>query len=280
MRADSHFASATNTNDVLSFASRERRAQRELLALCGAVVAALATVAVSLSGEDTGLAASSAPAPVESARQPGADGPLLERGAGSTRAPAWIEPSSDAPQSDDAPSALAARPRAPRTQAEYAAGLRAISDDAKLLEAIDAALDVERPAALSFAALEVSYARLGERSADHFLRAARELTQSSPNAESVGRASVAWLAQRAPQEPVARHVLAQLAQCYELTPNVRAASGVALVQSATVSELQGLEHRLLRDRDEHVGQCVEAALRSRRGQAHDDPVALENQVRE
>ncbi len=279
MRVDLHAASAPNTSLALSFAARERRAQRELLALCGVALVALATVAVSLSGQDFDLAASGARSSRDAV---GASGPAAldadrgrDRSLEFARTAAREADTGPALHSDDAPPALVERQRAPQTGAQHAAKLRAIQHEATLLEALDDALRADQPAALAFAALEVAYERLGERSAEHFWRAARDLTHSSPNAESVGRAGVTWLSKRATSESNARHVLLELSQSPELAPALRASAAVALVQSAPLNDLARFEGRLLRDGDPHVAQCVESALAARRTSPSGELVALE-----
>lgn len=280
MQSHPNPADAARKGQAPSLAARARRERRSLLALCGMVLVALAVVAASSSPEDSGLTDAGARTSPQFDREPGVrDEPLSPR-AEFKRAPASVAATSNAPDSDDALPAVSTRQRAPRKQAEYAAGLRAISDHASLLAAIDAALGSDRPAAESFAALEVAYERLGEQSDAHFLRAARDLTQSSADAESVGRSSVTWLGRRALQEPTARHVLSELARCYELAPTLRAAAGVALVQNAPASDLAGIENRLLRDRDTHVVLSVESALASRRASPSSAIVVLEPRTQE
>jgi hypothetical protein len=256
-----------------SFAAREQRARRELFALGGVVAAVLATVALSLRGFDGGSgagpenlgpvssadASSLEPAPTRyasAARSELARGPELL----ADDAPAIEPPASTSTRSS--------RPRDKWKESDFYAEFCALEGRAEFDAAVESALDGTRAPAESLAALRAAYDVRGEASAKHFVRAAAELGEpSTPGHATLPRASVHWLAQRASRESAARAVLETLAFEAHVETDVRAAGAFALMMAAPQDELERIERRFERERDEQVLASVSSALQARRRSA-------------
>lgn len=163
----------------------------------------------------------------------------------------------------------ASGPRDGWKESDFLAEFRALASESELVAAVDLALGPGRPDAEAMAALRTSFERRAQRSADHFLRAARERTDAAHGRESVARAGVHWLGARAARDGAAREVLEELAFAPDVAPELRAASAHALVSAAPEAELDRLDSRFARVRDELVAVSARSALHSRRA-PHDE----------
>lgn len=264
-----------------SFAAREQRARRELFALGGVVVAVLATVALSLRGFDGGSGAGplnagpASAAPVSSGESSGVESAAAPyaSAARSELAPGADRPAVAAPDIEPLASSSprSSRPRDEWKESDFYAEFRALESEAEFDAAVESALDGTRAAAESFAALRASYDVRGEASAEHFVLAAAELGKpSAPGHATLPRTSVHWLAQRAPRESAARAVLEILAFEPHVETDVRAAGAFALMMATPRDELERIERRFDRERDEQVLASVSSALQARRRSVEQD----------
>jgi hypothetical protein len=266
--------------EEFSFAALEQRARRDLVALGGVVAAVLACVALSLRGFEAGSGATPVGDATATSVAELASAPKSAPEAGAVRREAALEAKRLAPDEaeafDPSPqlarSVRSAQPREEWKESDFYAEFRSLEGEAAFAAAVEAALDGSRPAAECFAALRASYDLRGEASAEHFVRAASELArQHRAGHASLPRTSVHWLAKRAPSEPAARAVLETLAFEPRIEADVRAAGAFALMMATPHEDLERLERRFDRERDEQVLASASSALRARRSTESDAP---------
>jgi len=155
--------------------------------------------------------------------------------------------------------------RAKWRESDFYSELCEIESPAAFDAAVASALAADRPAAERFAALRASYDLRGAGSEPYFLRAAVELDGAGDaGSVSTARAAVHWLGERAAREPIALGLLERLSLAAGVDAELRAASVCTLVLQAPESELDRLEQRFSRDREERVAASAASALESRR----------------
>lgn len=255
-----------------SVAAFERRARAETALLGIAAALALLSVVVSLRNmeflpgvgaaelEGPAMPAEERPQEVASAAVPSTD-PQTQ----STRAA--LAPSAPTEALLDEPVRAARRAPAERAawrESDFHAEFSALTGTEELSQRAAGTLVGAGPRAEQMAALQVSFERHGGAAADLFVQAALVLPDDSDRrGESVPRAAIHWLGERAPCQPAARSVLEAVALAREVSPELRAASVRALVSALPEEELPRVAAHFARERDEIVHASAQAALDSR-----------------
>lgn len=160
-------------------------------------------------------------------------------------------------------------PRSPRTESEYLAELRALSDaePTAFERRVDAVLTGHGPACEQFAALRVVYEAQRPGAARTLARAIATLPRTSgPHAESVPRALVQWLAQRAPLDAHARTTLDEIVWGDALVaPELRSLALRERILSAPSEDVAELVQRVRAEHDSLVQSAGLAGLAERDG---------------
>jgi hypothetical protein len=226
-------------------------------------LAALAVVSVAASVWS--MRAPGSGAPVE----PSAAATLAEpRGAASERAAAPAPSTAPATAGDDAPPlAPAARP-ADRQRWKERDFYDELLVEPDLRRRAVEVLAGDGPQAEKLALLRVAFERDPGLAPELFERAVTSLPDAGDaHGESVPRAAVEWLAERAPREPRARAILERLAWDAEgeaPAAALRARCVLALLSSAPESELPRLRGRLAGERDDELHASAARVLDARR----------------
>ncbi|MCC7011237.1 MAG: hypothetical protein IT454_01635 [Planctomycetes bacterium] len=174
------------------------------------------------------------------------------------------------------------RPRAPtaRSERDFYAEFLAAGSAEELAVLVDAALSEPRSRAEAMAALRAAYDVRHPNAAAYFVRAAAEFDAcGDEHGESLPRASVQWLSERAARDGAARANLEAIAVAANVPAEVRSASARALIATVPEPELRRIEALFAHERDDHVFEGALAALDTRRrGERAGDaaPIILES----
>jgi hypothetical protein len=158
-------------------------------------------------------------------------------------------------------------PRSPRTESEYLAELRTLSDEdpAAFELRVGAVLSGDGPECEQFAALRVVYEAQRPGAAHQLARAIVSLPKTSgPQGESVPRALVQWLARRAPLEVHAREALDEIVWGDALVdPELRSLAVRERILTAPAEDVAVLVQRVHAERDSLVQSAGLACLAER-----------------
>lgn len=174
-----------------------------------------------------------------------------------------LEPHRDAANMDAALEA--------RSERELYAEFLALESAEELASRAEQTLAAPKSRAESMALLRAVHDTQHPRSAEWFVRAASELDcASNEHGESVPRAAVHWLSQRAGRDESARRTLEAIAISQVVPLDVRSAGARAWIASVPETELRRIEVLFANERDETLFEGVSTALDSRRAALQPD----------